>query len=91
MRGGVCCPRICELRWVVVVDIVETHAAIRAVLIFHYHRHGVEGAKREVTMRSRTSIEDLVDGPRVSEGKGLIGLCCGGKSVDVEVEVEKRK
>jgi hypothetical protein len=43
------------LRRVVVIDIVEAHAAIRAVLVFHYHRHGVVGARREVANRSRAS------------------------------------
>lgn len=33
-------PGVCELGRSVVVDIVEAHAAIWAVLVFHYHRHG---------------------------------------------------
>lgn len=40
MRGG---PRVCELWWIVVVDIIEAHAAIGAVLVFNDHRHGEYG------------------------------------------------
>lgn len=76
MRSGVCGPRVCELRRIVVIDTVEAHAAIRAVLIFHYHRHGVVGAKRDVANRSRASRRSRSCFPRVSEGwEGRLIVC----------------
>lgn len=45
-RVSVCCPGICELRALGVVDIVlvnmveAPHAAVLAVLVLNDHRHG---------------------------------------------------
>lgn len=55
VRGG---PRVCELWRSVVVDIVEAHAAIWAVLVFHNHRHGRIGLIAKGECRVQRSARD---------------------------------
>lgn len=66
VRGGSVCasPRVCELWCIVMIDIVEAHAAIGAVLVFHYHRHG--GYRSRVANRTRAGGFKLTIGSNLS-------------------------
>ena len=53
MRGG---PRVGELGGIVMIDIVEAHAAILAVLVFNDHRHGAGSRERDREVRRSLGI-----------------------------------